>query len=75
MLVYWIPETNHTLPSNASHRVGVAAFVVNSKGEVDFLHSSSTSFLFNYISQIKTCKQLHKFFNLNFLCISCFRFL
>lgn len=34
MLVYWIPKTNHTLPSNASHRVGVAAFVLNPKGEI-----------------------------------------
>ncbi|KVI10602.1 nudix hydrolase 2-like [Cynara cardunculus var. scolymus] len=34
MLVYWIPETNCTLPYNASHRVGVAAFALNSKGEV-----------------------------------------
>ncbi|MFS7983858.1 putative hydrolase [Helianthus anomalus] len=33
MLVYWIPETNHTLPPNASHRVGVASFVLNDKGE------------------------------------------
>ena len=36
MLVYWIPETNHTLPPNASHRVVVASFVVNDKGEVGF---------------------------------------
>ncbi|MFS8009123.1 putative hydrolase [Helianthus anomalus] len=30
----WIPETNHTLPPNASHRVGVASFVVNNNGQV-----------------------------------------
>ena len=40
MLVYWIPETINTLPPNASHTVGVASFVLNDKGEVDFLHSS-----------------------------------
>ncbi|XP_020268036.1 nudix hydrolase 2-like isoform X2 [Asparagus officinalis] len=34
MLVYWIPATPHTLPVNASHRVGVGGFVVNSKKEV-----------------------------------------
>ncbi|KAJ0252785.1 Nudix hydrolase 2 [Hirschfeldia incana] len=34
MLVYWIPKQDHTLPSNASHRVGIAAFVINHKKEV-----------------------------------------
>lgn len=34
MLVYWIPTSPHTLPVNASHRVGVGAFVVNDKKEV-----------------------------------------
>eukprot|EP01018_Ginkgo_biloba_P023228 Gb_03707 [translate_table: standard] len=34
MLVYWIPKSPCTLPANASHQVGVAAFVVNSKQEV-----------------------------------------
>ncbi|CAN6972060.1 hypothetical protein IGI04_035065 [Brassica rapa subsp. trilocularis] len=34
MLVYWIPKQDHTLPSNASHRVGIAAFVLNHKKEV-----------------------------------------
>ncbi|KAF3329492.1 nudix hydrolase 2-like protein [Carex littledalei] len=34
MLAYWIPDTKHTLPLNASHRVGVGAFVINNKKEV-----------------------------------------
>ncbi|KAK4845633.1 hypothetical protein QYF36_007330 [Acer negundo] len=34
MLVKWIPETFDTLPANASHRVGIGAFVMNDKGEV-----------------------------------------
>jgi hypothetical protein len=34
MLVYWIPETIDTLPANASRRVGIGAFVMNSKREV-----------------------------------------
>ncbi|OWM80014.1 nudix hydrolase 7-like [Punica granatum] len=34
MLVYWIPNTPSTLPANASHRVGVGGFVMNSKREV-----------------------------------------
>lgn len=34
MLVCWIPDTPDTLPANASHRVGVGAFVTNNKGEV-----------------------------------------
>ncbi|KAD3066644.1 hypothetical protein E3N88_34524 [Mikania micrantha] len=44
MLVYWIPETSHTLPPNASHRVGVASFVVNNKGEVLVVQEKSGSF-------------------------------
>ncbi|KAJ6813323.1 nudix hydrolase 2-like isoform X1 [Iris pallida] len=34
MLVYWIPTTTHTIPVNATHRVGVGAFVMNDKKEV-----------------------------------------
>ncbi|KAJ0988240.1 hypothetical protein J5N97_006596 [Dioscorea zingiberensis] len=34
MLVYWIPTSEHTLPINATHRVGVGAFVMNEKREV-----------------------------------------
>ncbi|KAJ3679097.1 hypothetical protein LUZ60_017108 [Juncus effusus] len=34
MLVYWIPETKHTLPVNATHRVGVGAFIINNNREV-----------------------------------------
>ncbi|XP_078443107.1 nudix hydrolase 2-like [Wolffia australiana] len=35
MLVYWIPSVEHnTLPANASHRVGVGAFVMNDKREI-----------------------------------------
>ncbi|GLJ35238.1 hypothetical protein SUGI_0709120 [Cryptomeria japonica] len=34
MLVYWIPQIPCTIPHNASHQVGIAAFVFNDKGEV-----------------------------------------
>ncbi|XP_028752705.1 nudix hydrolase 2-like [Neltuma alba] len=34
MLVRWIPNTPDILPANASHRVSIGAFVVNSKREV-----------------------------------------
>ncbi|KAM3192527.1 hypothetical protein ACQJBY_069637 [Aegilops geniculata] len=34
MLAYWLPNTPHTLPVNATHRVGVGAFVMNEKREV-----------------------------------------
>ncbi|XP_010243938.2 PREDICTED: nudix hydrolase 2-like [Nelumbo nucifera] len=34
MLTYWIPETTNILPVNASHRVGIGAFVMNDKREV-----------------------------------------
>ncbi|KAG0450325.1 hypothetical protein HPP92_026851 [Vanilla planifolia] len=34
MLVHWIPATEHTIPVNATHRVGVGAFVVNDRKEI-----------------------------------------
>ncbi|XP_059064480.1 nudix hydrolase 2-like [Cryptomeria japonica] len=34
MLVYWILQTPSTIPDNASHQVGIAAFLFNDKGEV-----------------------------------------
>ncbi|KAJ7960241.1 Nudix family hydrolase [Quillaja saponaria] len=34
MLVHWIPHTADTLPANASHRVGIGAFVLNNNREV-----------------------------------------
>lgn len=37
MLVYWIPDSPDTLPANASHTVGIGAFVMNDKREVRLL--------------------------------------
>ncbi|KAL5999327.1 hypothetical protein ACLOJK_040787 [Asimina triloba] len=34
MLTYWIPDGPSMLPGNASHQVGVGAFVINNKNEV-----------------------------------------
>ncbi|CAN6194157.1 unnamed protein product [Urochloa humidicola] len=34
MLAYWLPNTTHTLPVNATHRVGIGAFIMNDKREV-----------------------------------------
>ncbi|CAL5203546.1 unnamed protein product [Lathyrus oleraceus] len=34
MLVYWIPDTPNTIPANASHRISIGAFVINTKMEV-----------------------------------------
>jgi hypothetical protein len=34
MLAYWLPNTTHTLPVNATHRVSVGAFIMNDKREV-----------------------------------------
>ncbi|XP_057843821.2 nudix hydrolase 2-like isoform X1 [Cryptomeria japonica] len=34
ILVLWIPKTPCSIPDNASHQVGIAAFVYNTKGEV-----------------------------------------
>ncbi|KAL5865424.1 hypothetical protein ACOSQ3_002938 [Xanthoceras sorbifolium] len=44
MLVKWISETTDTLPENASHRVGVGAFVMNDKGEVLVVQESNGRF-------------------------------
>ncbi|KAL5798124.1 hypothetical protein ACOSQ2_002944 [Xanthoceras sorbifolium] len=44
MLVKWISETTDTLPENASHRVGVGAFVMNDKGEVLVVQESDGRF-------------------------------
>ncbi|KAM7492426.1 hypothetical protein LguiA_035347 [Lonicera macranthoides] len=44
MLVYWIPETPHTIPANASHRVGISAFVTNDKGEVLVVQENNGKF-------------------------------
>lgn len=44
MLVKWIPETTDTLPANASHRVGVGAFVMNNKREVLVVQESGGHF-------------------------------
>ncbi|KAJ6343258.1 hypothetical protein OIU76_005070 [Salix suchowensis] len=44
MLVYWIPDTPDTLPENASHRVGIGAFVLNKNGEVLVVKERSGGF-------------------------------
>ncbi|KAK3039808.1 hypothetical protein RJ639_027121, partial [Escallonia herrerae] len=44
MLVHWIPETANTLPANASHRVGIGAFVMNEKREVLVVQEKSGLF-------------------------------
>lgn len=38
MLVRWLPETIDTLPANASHRVGIGAFVMKDDREVVLLN-------------------------------------
>eukprot|EP00262_Sarcandra_glabra_P009245 TRINITY_DN2333_c0_g3_i1.p1 TRINITY_DN2333_c0_g3~~TRINITY_DN2333_c0_g3_i1.p1 ORF type:complete len:250 (+),score=50.53 TRINITY_DN2333_c0_g3_i1:71-820(+) len=44
MLVKWIPDTDHTLPINATHRVGIGAFVMNDKREVLVVQEKSGTF-------------------------------
>ncbi|KAL1805328.1 nudix hydrolase 2 [Daucus carota subsp. sativus] len=44
MLVHWIPETNSTLPANATHRVGIGAFVLNKEGQVLVVQEKSGKF-------------------------------
>ncbi|KAK4363934.1 hypothetical protein RND71_015292 [Anisodus tanguticus] len=42
MLVYWIPETENTIPANASHRVGIGAIVLNEKRELPVVQENSS---------------------------------
>ncbi|KAK4491887.1 hypothetical protein RD792_002668, partial [Penstemon davidsonii] len=44
MLVHWLPSTANTLPANATHRVGIGAFVVNEKNEVLVVQEKSGKF-------------------------------
>ncbi|KAL7142880.1 hypothetical protein ABFS83_08G154400 [Erythranthe nasuta] len=44
MLVNWLPSTANTLPANASHRVGIGAFVLNDKNEVLVVQEKSGKF-------------------------------
>ncbi|CAN1336886.1 Nudix hydrolase 2 [Linum perenne] len=44
MLVNWLPGGAHPLPPNASHRVGVGAFVMNDKKEVLVVQENSGFF-------------------------------
>ncbi|XP_073004231.1 nudix hydrolase 2-like isoform X2 [Typha latifolia] len=41
MLVYWIPDTENTIPCNATHRVGVGAFVMNERREGEDIHAGA----------------------------------
>ncbi|KAF3776319.1 Nudix hydrolase 2 [Nymphaea thermarum] len=34
MLVHWLPDTPHTLPISATHRVGIGAIVINSERQM-----------------------------------------
>ncbi|KAF2284769.1 hypothetical protein GH714_033622 [Hevea brasiliensis] len=44
MLVRWLPNTPDTLPANASHLVGIRAFVVNNNREVLVVQENSGRF-------------------------------
>ncbi|XP_060212714.1 nudix hydrolase 2-like [Lycium barbarum] len=44
MLVSWLPGTANTIPANATHRVGIGAFVVNEKNEVLVVQEKSGKF-------------------------------
>ncbi|KAK7316539.1 hypothetical protein RJT34_00087 [Clitoria ternatea] len=44
MLVNWIPDTPDTLPANASHRVAIGAFVMNTNREVLVVQESNGRF-------------------------------
>ena len=34
MMTYWLPDMPSTLPPNASHQIGIGAFVMNDRREV-----------------------------------------
>ncbi|CAN6682992.1 unnamed protein product [Malus baccata var. baccata] len=78
MLVYWIPQSPHTLPTNSTHRVGIGAFLINQNRECFFLSlsfnllSKGTFFIF-IVVEVLTFRQSHKSFfeksDLFFLCM------
>lgn len=70
MLVYWIPEIPHTIPANASHRVGIGALVMNDNGEVYYTASDSSII----ISVFYTPYKRHNF-NYNNICLSYLHFI
>nr|XP_018623179.1 nudix hydrolase 2-like isoform X2 [Nicotiana tomentosiformis] len=44
MLVNWLPGTANTIPANATHRVGIGAFVINERNEVLVVQEKSGRF-------------------------------
>ncbi|XP_010067078.3 nudix hydrolase 2 [Eucalyptus grandis] len=44
MLVYWIPQSAHTIPANASHRVSVGVVVMNEKDELLVVQEKTGTF-------------------------------
>ncbi|KAF3674849.1 Nudix hydrolase 2 [Capsicum annuum] len=44
MLVSWLPGTANTIPANATHRVGIGAFVLNERNEVLVVQEKSGRF-------------------------------
>ncbi|ANM62503.1 nudix hydrolase homolog 5 [Arabidopsis thaliana] len=44
MLTFWLPEPPSTLPCNASHRIGIGAFVLNKNGEMLVVQENSGYF-------------------------------
>ncbi|KAL1191855.1 Nudix hydrolase 5 [Cardamine amara subsp. amara] len=44
MLTYWLPEPPSTLPANASHRIGIGAFVLNKNREMLVVQENSGYF-------------------------------
>ncbi|XP_073139228.1 nudix hydrolase 2 [Henckelia pumila] len=44
MLVHWLPSSANTLPANATHRVGIGAFLLNEKNEVLVVQEKSGRF-------------------------------
>ncbi|XP_039030228.1 nudix hydrolase 2-like [Hibiscus syriacus] len=44
MLVNWISDSTSTIPENASHRVGIGAFIVNEKREVLVVQENNGKF-------------------------------
>lgn len=55
MLAYWIPTTAHTLPANASHTVGIGAFIMNNKREVN----SVPIYVYNTMSPVPIIFKRH----------------
>ncbi|TQE02512.1 hypothetical protein C1H46_011920 [Malus baccata] len=68
MLVYWIPQSPHTLPTNATHRVGIGAFLINQNRETKSEPPIQAELVFEYRNQEVWTASFISVFYLHIMC-------